>query len=110
MKRFAASKIVFCRDCVLNNHVIEIEGKFVIKDYSLENEEEATEWIGGMIVLSPYNDVKILSDISICDFIDKYASKERGTSSYAWHIFNTDITCNSVINKHNIVLLNGTSL
>jgi len=56
-KRFAAHQVFVHSDNHYKQYVVETENKTVIRFFPLKEEIAFTEWIGGTIILSPYNEL-----------------------------------------------------
>lgn len=105
MRRVAANIVIKDQNTRLINHVVEIEDGVVVSDYPLQYEREAVEWLGGVIVCSPYSKINYIDNIRISDFIKEQTHQVYSANSFAWHIYGIDITSNSIITDRNISLL-----
>ena len=105
MRRVAANIIYKDRSKRLINHVLEIDNGVVVKDYPLQSEKEAVEWLGGIIICSPFKSIDYINNITISEFIDKNANSIYSNNSFAWHIYGIDITSDSIITDRNVSLL-----
>lgn len=94
MKRFACHHLYVSADGCYSRYVVELEGNGTVSRYfPLKEEISATRWIGGVIVLSPYPELKIHLKESFACFL-KRAIVEIDTKEpvYAWHIADFDFT------------------
>lgn len=99
-KRFAAHQIIISSECKFKQYVVEMEGRLVSRIFPLTEEIAFTEWIGGIIILSPYNErtklIQLPMDLkSVLMFFltESMQEKEIGSQPfYAWHISSEEIS------------------
>ena len=92
--RFACHHLYVSADGCYFRYVVELEGNGTVSRYfPLKEEICATQWIGGVIVLSPYPELEIHPRESFACFL-KRATVEMNMAEpvYAWHIADFDFT------------------
>lgn len=89
MRRVAANIIVTGANTLLKQHVVEIMDDYAANIYPLKDEIPATEWLGGVIVLTCHR-VSRLDDIkSVDDFFSEEDKTVTGTAfkkRYVYHV------------------------
>ncbi|MDE5677546.1 MAG: hypothetical protein K2G02_02605 [Phocaeicola sp.] len=88
MKRFASHYLYVLPDTCHSLYVVELEDNGRLKTFfPLAQELCATQWIGGVIVISPFSDLRICSGERFADFLVRVVvGAETGMPMYAWHI------------------------
>ena len=93
MRRFACHRLYLSSDTCFVRYVVELgdDGKMQ-RYYPLEEEIYATQWIGGVIIISPMYGLEICSGEKFADFLHR-AMLETGCEQpvYAWHIADFDL-------------------
>lgn len=88
-KKFAAHQVIVSNGNHYKQYVVEIENKAVIRFFPLKEEVAFTEWIGGTIILSPYNELikEIKFPVKI-EYLMTILTEvcDHQSSLYAWHI------------------------
>lgn len=105
MKRFACHQLYVLPDDCYTQYVIELkdDGK-VHAIFPLKEEISGTEWIGGVIVLSPFTDLTLQKGESFSDFLHKAIDNTKA-DVYAWHLDSFDFVSNSFIPPCNLTRL-----
>lgn len=90
-RRIASNRVYASPDKAFTNYVVEInaDGQYV-KTYPLDGEQAATEWLGGIMVITPllfddFEKIMCVADFYATDRIehDSYATDRIGLDSYA---------------------------
>lgn len=90
MKKYACNRLYYSLDKSLSPSVVCLNDRGEVLSFSLlKNELDATEWIGGVIVLSQSKDLKLDKDFH--HFLLSSFISEDGCL-YAWHISEFDFT------------------
>ena len=93
MKRFACHYLYVSADGCYSKYVVELEDNGRVGAYfPLKEELSATQWIGGVIIVSPMHELEIYSGEKFADFLQR-AMQETETEPpvYAWHIADFDL-------------------
>lgn len=92
MRRFACHHLYVSPDKYYSKYVVELkEDKTVNRFFPLQEEICATEWLGGVIVLSPSPYLEIRADESFPHFLQRVVAAMGETSSlYAWYVAGFD--------------------
>lgn len=92
MRRYACHLLYVSANEYYSKYVVELKGdKTVNRLFPLREEICATEWIGGVIVLSPSPYLEIGADESFSRFLQRVAvATEEASSLYAWYIADFD--------------------
>lgn len=93
MRRFACHYLYASADGCYARYVVELEDDGRLRRYfPLTEELSSTQWIGGIIVLSPLSELVIRPQERFADFLRR-ATAETGTEApvYAWHIACADL-------------------
>lgn len=91
MKRFACHRLYVFSDGCYSNYVVELNEEDKVRTYfPLEEEISATQWIGGVIVLSPLLDIEIGQKENFHSFLEK-AVGDTDKALYAWHLVGFDL-------------------
>ncbi len=92
VRRFACHRLYVSADGCYSKYVVELkEDESVNRYFPLKEEISATQWIGGVIVLSPFGELEIRSGESFHCFLQR-VTVEVGEPSflYAWYIADFD--------------------
>ena len=90
MKRFACHYLYVSIDGCYSKYVVQInENNIVDKYFPLKEEISATQWVGGVIVLSPFKDLTIHLGETFSSLLQRIVT-EVEEPLYAWHITNFD--------------------
>ena len=92
MRRFACHYLYVSADGCYSKYVVELEDSGRVRAYfPLKEELSATQWIGGVIIISPMYGLEICSGEKFADFLHR-AMLETGCEQpvYAWHIADFD--------------------
>lgn len=85
MKKFACHRIYMDPDLYQSQSVIAINGRGEVVFYALLNEEtNFTEWIGGIVILSPQKELHLEKEFS--KFLQAAFCTESQSPLYAWHL------------------------
>jgi hypothetical protein len=104
MKRFACHRL-YGADGKLDFHskvIVCVDETGLYHSFSpLQDEVRDTEWIGGIVLLSETEDMKLEPDFAC--MLQKYLSSDKG-AKYAWHISDFDfagenLTSQSVLRR-----------
>ena len=81
-----------CMDCY-SKYVVELEDSGRVRAYfPLKEEISATQWIGGVIIISPMYELDICSGEKFVDFLHRaMLETELEQPVYAWHIADFDL-------------------
>lgn len=91
MKRFACHHLYVSTDGCYSKYVVELEDNDTVKAYfPLKEEFSATQWIGGVIILSPSSDLEIFREETFDCFLRR-SIVETDVLVYAWHIADFDL-------------------
>lgn len=91
MKRFACHYLYVSADGYYSRYVVEVnDNAEVIRYFPLIEEICATQWIGGVIVLSTAAELQIDKHESFSAFLQK-ATAETDGPRYAWHVMGVDL-------------------
>lgn len=91
MKRFACHYLYVSTDGCYSKYVVELEDNNTVKAYfPLKEEISATQWIGGVIILSPSSDLEIFREETFDCFLRR-SIVETDVPVYAWHIADFDL-------------------
>lgn len=86
MKRFACHYLYVSTDGCYSKYVVELEENDTVKVYfPLKEEISETQWIGGVIILSPLSDLEIFREETFVCFL-KRSIVETNVPIYAWYI------------------------
>ncbi len=105
-KRFASHFIVFTVTEQKTRYVVELEEGCVTDTFPLEEEIAFTEWIGGIIVLTPHREVKpnvLQLPASVESVIENLTAPAIGKQTYAWHITPEDAVSGQVHHLRRLV-------
>lgn len=87
MRKYACNRLYYSSDKYLSPAVVDLDDTGCVISFALlENEQAATKWIGGIIVLSEDNDLRMKKDFH--HFL--LMSKTSREAIYAWHISDFD--------------------
>lgn len=101
MKKYATHRVYDAPNHYYNQSMVTIDSNGVVVDCSpLTHESPATEWIGGIIILSARTEITPSGNFH--DFLQAITGEEKPL--YAWHITNFDfqeekLTPGSLINR-----------
>lgn len=92
MKRFACHHLYVSSDACFSKGVVELgdDGK-VCGYFCLEEEISATQWIGGVIILSSAVNADKKDGESFRLFLERIVKKAEDVDCYAWHIADFDL-------------------
>lgn len=93
MRRFACHYLYVSADGCYSKYVVELEDSGRVRAYfPLKEELSATQWIGGVIIISPMYGLEICSGEKFADFLHR-AMLETGCEQpvYAWHVADFDL-------------------
>lgn len=92
MKRFACHYLYVSEGGCYSRYVVELEGNGTVSRYfPLKEEISATQWIGGVIVLSSYLGLEIHSQESFACFLKRAIVEiDMDNPIYAWHVADFD--------------------
>lgn len=93
MKRFACHYLYLSAEGCYSKYVVELEDNDKVKVFfPLKEELSATQWIGGVIVISPLCELEIHSGEKFSDFLRRViVETETDVPMYAWHIADFDL-------------------
>lgn len=93
MKRFACHYLYVSAEECHAYCVVELEAGGRVRAYfPLKEEPAATQWIGGVILVSPMQELEIDSGETFADFLQRALPEtEPGQPVYAWHIAGFDL-------------------
>lgn len=93
MRRFACHYLYASADGCYARYVVELEDDGRLRRYfPLTEELSSTQWIGGIIVLSPLSGLEIHPQEKLADFLRRVAAEtETDAPLYAWHIARADL-------------------
>lgn len=91
IKNFACHKLYWNIDSFQEQSVVRVNGRGEVLSFQLLDEEiRHTEWIGGVIILSPMIELSMVSDFKTL-LQDAYR-EEKVSPLYAWHVSHFDFT------------------
>ena len=93
MKRFACHYLYVSAAGCYSKYVVELEDNGRVGAYfPLKEELSATQWIGGVIIVSPMHELEIYSGEKFADFLQRAMLKtEPERPVYAWHVADFDL-------------------
>ena len=93
MRRIACHYLYVSADGCYSKYVVELEDSARVRAYfPLKEEISATQWIGGVIIISPVHELDICSVGKFDDFLDRaMLETELEQPVYAWHIADFDL-------------------
>ena len=93
MRRFACHYLYVSADGCYSQYVVELEDSDRVRAYfPLKEEISATQWIGGVIIISPMYELDICSGEKFVDFLHRaMLETELEQPVYAWHIADFDL-------------------
>ena len=93
MRRFACHYLYVSADGCYSKYVVELEDSDRVRAYfPLKEEISATQWIGGVIIISPMYELDICSGEKFVDFLHRaMLETELEQPGYAWHIADFDL-------------------
>lgn len=93
MKRFACHYLYVSADGCYSKYVVELEDNNRVRKYfPLKEELCATQWIGGVIVISSLHELEIRSQEKFSDFLKRImVETDTDAPVYAWHIADFDL-------------------
>ena len=93
MKRFACHYLYVSSDGCYSKYVVELEDTGRVRRYfPLKEELSSTQWVGGIIILSPLYDLEIYPEEKYSDFLKRITVEtETDVPVYAWYIANSDL-------------------
>jgi hypothetical protein len=101
MRKFACNRLYVSDTESLSQSVVSVDELGHVSGYApLKDEQAATEWIGGVIVLSGEKDLVLTGDFKI--LLEHLTHAKLHT--YAWHIsdfdfFNLQLTDKSIVKR-----------
>lgn len=105
MRRFACHYLYVSPKGCYAKYVVEInEESKVCAYFPLKEEISATQWIGGIIILSPFPELEIHAEEPFSSFL-KRVTVETAGSQYAWHIICFDFAEKNFTNLSTVVRL-----
>lgn len=107
MKRYACHHLYATADGCYSRYVVELDELCRVKAYfPLKEEIPATQWIGGVIVLSPSKRLSLGTGECFADFLQR-AVGEPGLEVpvYAWHIACFDFQKEGLLPESSLVCL-----
>lgn len=91
MKRFACHYLYASADGYYSRYVVEVNDNAEVGRYfPLMEEISATQWIGGVIVLSASAELQIDKQENFHAFLQR-ATAEADGPRYAWHVMGVDL-------------------
>lgn len=91
IKNFACHKLYWNIDSFQELSVVRVNGRGEVLSFQLLDEEiRHTEWIGGVIILSPMIELSMVSDFKT--LLKDAFRKENDSPLYAWHVSHFDFT------------------
>lgn len=93
MRRFACHYLYVSADGCYSKYVVELEDNDRVRVYfPLKEELSATQWIGGVIVISPLCELELHSGENFSDFLKRVIMEsETDVPVYAWYIADFDL-------------------
>ena len=108
MRRFACQRLYLSPDTYFIRYVVELGNNGKIQSYyPLEEEIYATQWIGGVIVLSARRKLEpIMPEKNFKTFLAQATrTNTKIQECYAWHIANFDIVREEFVPQSHIIRL-----
>lgn len=108
MRRFACQRLYLSPDTYFIRYVVELGSNGKIQSYyPLEEEIYATQWIGGVIVLSARRKLEpIMPEKNFKTFLAQATrTNTKIQECYAWHIANFDIVREEFVPQSHIIRL-----
>lgn len=92
MKRFACHYLYVSADGCYSKYVVELDDDDRVSVYfPLKEELRSTQWIGGVIILSPLRELEFHPEEAFADFLKRVVGDgEADVPVYAWHIADFD--------------------
>lgn len=107
MKRYACHRLFFSQDKFFRQSVVAVDGEGKVLEYKpMVEEMDHTEWLGGIIILSPLWKYDRKGDFltTLHDL-----TKNVGQPLYAWHLSDFDYVHNTCTQTSVLRLLHGSS-
>lgn len=106
MRRVAAHWLYLPDGRRIHYPVVEIEGDSVVNYYPLEDELPVTEWLGGIMILSPLAQLSISPEGTFEDILKKLHPEKKITYPlYCWYVNNIDLETKSFISRRQVTLV-----